>query len=61
MKLLGTVALLLASLATPVAAAQTPKPIPALGAELDLSAALLVRDLVAKPGEAQRVRIEQGL
>jgi hypothetical protein len=61
MKLLETAALLLASLAMPVAVAQTPKPILAQGPELDLNAALLVRDLVAKHGEGQRLRLQRGL
>ena len=61
MKPLGIAALILVALATPRAVAQAPQALLAAGPELDVNAALLLRDLVAQYGEGQRARLQRGL
>jgi hypothetical protein len=51
----------MAALAAPLVLAQTPQVVLAAGPQLELDSTLLVRDLVARHGEGQRVRIERGL
>ena len=61
MKPIGTIALLLASLAAPSPGSEPP-PVPGLAASgLDSASARLAQELVARHGEDQRVRIQHGL
>ncbi|WLT31079.1 hypothetical protein [Geothrix sp. PMB-07] len=61
MRPIGTAALLIAALASPMAGAQATAPAGAVQSGLDAASAALTRDLLAQHGEGQRARIERGV